>query len=49
MWWMVTFNDGSKITVSATWIIEAIVEACIKTDHSYTDAVDAAHILEWKG
>ena len=42
--WTVLFSDGVRITIDASWIIEAIVEACILTSHSYTDAVVAAHI-----
>lgn len=42
--WRVVFNDDSEVVVEATWIIEAIVEACLQTRHSYTDAVRAAHL-----
>lgn len=46
MYWIVTFNDGEKTTVTATWIIDAIVNACIHLSKNYTDVVSAHHMYE---
>lgn len=42
--WKVRFNDGTECEVEASWIIEAVVEACLATSHQYSDAVTAVHI-----
>jgi hypothetical protein len=43
MLWKVTFNDETTTIVEASWIIEAIVEACLKVGKNYTDAVRAVY------
>jgi hypothetical protein len=41
MTWTVVFNDGSKTTVVGSWLIEAVVNACVHVQKNYTEVVSA--------
>lgn len=41
MYWIVVFNDGERTTVKATWIIDAIVTACVTLARPYSEVTTA--------
>ena len=41
LYWTVLFNDGERATVQASWIIDAIVNACIHNSKNYAEVTSA--------